>query len=114
MARGKPEGYLPYIPSREDQLKALETVPEYDVLIIGGGCTGTGVALDAVSRGMIIGLITIERTAHLADNIPGLRTALVEMDDFGAGTSSRSTKLIHGGVRYLQKAILGLDREQVR
>lgn len=44
----------------------------------------------------------------------GLSTALVEMDDFSSGTSSRSTKLIHGGVRYLQKAIMKLDREQVR
>ncbi|GAU98062.1 hypothetical protein RvY_09260 [Ramazzottius varieornatus] len=94
VSRSKPKGYLPYIPSREEQVKALQTVPEYDVLIIGGGCTGTGVALDAVSR--------------------GLKTALVEMDDFGAGTSSRSTKLIHGGVRYLQKAILGLDHEQYK
>ena len=44
----------------------------------------------------------------------GLSTALVERDDFSSGTSSRSTKLIHGGVRYLQKAIMQLDREQVR
>ena len=43
----------------------------------------------------------------------GLSTALVERDDFASGTSSRSTKLIHGGVRYLQKAIMQLDREQV-
>ena len=43
----------------------------------------------------------------------GLKTALVEKFDFSSGTSSRSTKLIHGGVRYLQKAILGLDLEQV-
>lgn len=43
-----------------------------------------------------------------------LRTALVERSDFSAGTSSRSTKLIHGGVRYLQKAIMQLDYEQVR
>ena len=42
----------------------------------------------------------------------GLKTALVELDDFASGTSSRSTKLIHGGVRYLQKAIMRLDREQ--
>lgn len=44
----------------------------------------------------------------------GLKTALVEMDDFASGTSSRSTKLIHGGVRYLQKAIFNLDIEQYR
>nr|WP_281378646.1 glycerol-3-phosphate dehydrogenase/oxidase [Paenibacillus phyllosphaerae] len=56
---------------------------EYDVLIIGGGITGAGIALDAVSR--------------------GLRTALIEMQDFAAGTSSRSTKLVHGGLRYLKQ-----------
>ena len=44
----------------------------------------------------------------------GLKTALVEYDDFSSGTSSRSTKLIHGGVRYLQKAIMGVDLEQYR
>ena len=44
----------------------------------------------------------------------GLKTALVEKYDYASGTSSRSTKLIHGGVRYLQKAIMNLDREQVR
>lgn len=45
--------------------------------------------------------------------VSGLKTALVERDDFSSGTSSRSTKLIHGGVRYLQKAIMRLDVEQV-
>jgi glycerol-3-phosphate dehydrogenase len=55
----------------------------YDVLIIGGGITGGGIALDAVTRGM--------------------KTALVEMQDFSAGTSSRSTKLVHGGLRYLKQ-----------
>lgn len=66
----------------------------YDVLVIGGGATGTGVALDSVTR--------------------GLSTALVELDDFASGTSSRSTKLIHGGVRYLQKAIFNLDYDQYK
>lgn len=56
---------------------------EFDLLIIGGGITGCGIALDAASRGM--------------------RTALVEMQDFAGGTSSRSTKLIHGGLRYLKQ-----------
>ena len=56
---------------------------EFDVLVIGGGITGAGIALDAVSRGM--------------------KTALVEMQDFAAGTSSRSTKLVHGGLRYLKQ-----------
>src|ERR671911_3066421 len=54
----------------------------YDVLVVGGGITGAGVALDAASR--------------------GLRTALVERDDFASGTSSKSSKLVHGGLRYLQ------------
>ncbi|XP_078621863.1 glycerol-3-phosphate dehydrogenase, mitochondrial-like isoform X3 [Branchiostoma floridae x Branchiostoma japonicum] len=80
------------LPSRAANLTALQETPEFDVLVIGGGATGCGVALDAVTR--------------------GLKTALVERDDFSAGTSSRSTKLIHGGVRYLQKAIMGLDKEQ--
>jgi glycerol-3-phosphate dehydrogenase len=55
----------------------------YDVLVIGGGITGAGIALDAQARGM--------------------KTALVEMQDFAAGTSSRSTKLVHGGLRYLKQ-----------
>ncbi|MCL6587199.1 MAG: glycerol-3-phosphate dehydrogenase/oxidase [Anoxybacillus sp.] len=55
----------------------------YDVLIIGGGITGCGIALDAATR--------------------GLKTAVVEMQDFAAGTSSRSTKLVHGGLRYLKQ-----------
>jgi glycerol-3-phosphate dehydrogenase len=55
----------------------------YDVLVVGGGITGCGIALDAVTRGM--------------------KTALVEMQDFAAGTSSRSTKLVHGGLRYLKQ-----------
>ncbi|VDO72528.1 unnamed protein product [Heligmosomoides polygyrus] len=67
---------------------------EYDVLVIGGGATGAGVALDSQTR--------------------GLKTALVELDDFSSGTSSRSTKLIHGGVRYLQAAIMKADIEQYR
>ncbi|MFD0695103.1 glycerol-3-phosphate dehydrogenase/oxidase [Paenibacillus sp. GCM10027628] len=56
---------------------------EFDLIVIGGGITGAGIALDAQSR--------------------GLRTALVEMQDFAAGTSSRSTKLVHGGLRYLKQ-----------
>jgi glycerol-3-phosphate dehydrogenase len=64
---------------------------EFDVLVIGGGITGAGVALDAASRGYSVGLL--ERT------------------DFAAGTSSRSSKLVHGGLRYLQNFDLGLVRE---
>uniref|UniRef100_A0A8C2UE68 Glycerol-3-phosphate dehydrogenase n=1 Tax=Coturnix japonica TaxID=93934 RepID=A0A8C2UE68_COTJA len=81
-------------PTREEQILTLKNTPEFDVLIIGGGATGCGCALDAVTR--------------------GLKTALLERDDFSSGTSSRSTKLIHGGVRYLQKAIMKLDFEQYK
>jgi glycerol-3-phosphate dehydrogenase len=63
----------------------------YDLLIIGGGITGAGIALDAASR--------------------GLKTALVEKNDFAFGTSSRSTKLIHGGLRYLKQLEFGLVKE---
>ncbi|KAK1166067.1 glycerol-3-phosphate dehydrogenase, mitochondrial-like [Acipenser oxyrinchus oxyrinchus] len=84
--------HLDELPSRESQLCALQNTKEFDVLVVGGGATGSGCALDAVTR--------------------NLKTALVERDDFSSGTSSRSTKLIHGGVRYLQKAIMKLDYEQ--
>ncbi|SDR16019.1 glycerol-3-phosphate dehydrogenase/oxidase [Thermostaphylospora chromogena] len=67
---------------------------EYDVLVIGGGVTGAGAALDAATR--------------------GLKVALVEMRDYAAGTSSRSGKLIHGGLRYLEQLELGLVRESLR
>ncbi len=63
----------------------------WDLLVIGGGITGAGIALDAAARGM--------------------RVALVEMQDFAAGTSSRSTKLIHGGLRYLKQLEFGIVRE---
>jgi glycerol-3-phosphate dehydrogenase len=85
---GKPIKRARKLPMRSDQITALQSGEEYDVLIIGGGATGAGCALDACTR--------------------GLKTALVEANDFASGTSSRSTKLIHGGVRYLQKAILGV------
>ncbi|MEG0385255.1 MAG: FAD-dependent oxidoreductase, partial [Solibacillus sp.] len=67
-----------------------------DVFIIGGGITGAGIALDAITRGMRVGL--------------------VDMQDFAAGTSSRSTKLVHGGLRYLKqmqiKEVAELGRER--
>ena len=66
----------------------------FDVLVIGGGITGSGVALDAVTR--------------------GLSTALVERDDFASGTSSKSSKLIHGGLRYLQQGDIRLVYEALR
>jgi glycerol-3-phosphate dehydrogenase len=65
------------------QARARLTDETFDVLVIGGGITGSGVALDAAAR--------------------GLRTALVERDDFASGTSSKSSKLVHGGLRYLQQ-----------
>ncbi|MGG1519198.1 glycerol-3-phosphate dehydrogenase/oxidase [Paenibacillus oryzisoli] len=62
---------------------AAMTAQKFDVIVIGGGITGAGIALDAQSR--------------------GLKTALIEMQDFASGTSSRSTKLVHGGLRYLKQ-----------
>ncbi|WP_019947757.1 glycerol-3-phosphate dehydrogenase/oxidase [Hymenobacter aerophilus] len=76
---------------RSTLLDRLASQPEWDVLVIGGGATGLGVALDALSR--------------------GYRTLLLERDDFAKGTSSRSTKLVHGGVRYLAQGDVGLVRE---
>ncbi|CDQ19248.1 glycerol-3-phosphate dehydrogenase/oxidase [Halobacillus karajensis] len=83
---------------RENQFNRLAQ-EEWDVLVIGGGITGSGIALDAASRGM--------------------KTAVVEMQDYAAGTSSRSTKLVHGGLRYLKQfevkmvAEVGKEREIV-
>ena len=84
--------------SKENQLKREELVGQladknitWDVLVIGGGATGLGVALDAVAR--------------------GYKTLLVEQSDFAKGTSSRSTKLVHGGVRYLAQGDIRLVRE---
>ena len=76
--------------SRADALKAV-TGERFDVVVIGGGVTGAGVALDAASRGYSV--------------------ALVERDDYAIGTSSRSSKMVHGGLRYLQNFDLGLVRE---
>lgn len=97
---------FPAVKSRAEQLAELRRhsikdsdnsqgkVEEYDLLIIGGGATGTGIALDAITR--------------------GLKVALIERDDFSAGTSSKSTKLVHGGVRYLEKAVWNLDYPQLQ
>lgn len=65
---------------------------EYDIIIIGGGATGSGIAVDVASR--------------------GFKTLLLEKNDFSEGTSSRSTKLVHGGVRYLEAAVKKLDKDQ--
>src|SRR5215212_4218613 len=76
--------------SRDQALAAMQE-HHFDVVVVGGGITGAGVALDAASRGYSV--------------------ALVERGDYAAGTSSRSSKLIHGGLRYLQNFDLGLVRE---
>jgi glycerol-3-phosphate dehydrogenase len=76
--------------ARDEALGAFNN-DRFDVVVIGGGITGAGVALDAASRGYSV--------------------ALVEREDFAAGTSSRSSKLVHGGLRYLQNFDLGLVRE---
>lgn len=80
---------------RSAALAALRDSPtRWDVLVIGGGASGLGAALDAAAR--------------------GLRVALVEQHDFAKGTSSRSTKLIHGGFRYLKQGNVALVRESLR
>jgi glycerol-3-phosphate dehydrogenase len=76
-----------------DRAEALRRLADehFDVLVVGGGITGVGVALDAATR--------------------GLKTALVERDDLASGTSSKSSKLVHGGIRYLQQREVGLVYE---
>eukprot|EP01130_Rhizamoeba_saxonica_P014826 TRINITY_DN6516_c0_g5_i1.p1 TRINITY_DN6516_c0_g5~~TRINITY_DN6516_c0_g5_i1.p1 ORF type:complete len:706 (+),score=154.16 TRINITY_DN6516_c0_g5_i1:60-2177(+) len=89
--------FLPFkenIPHRLEQIDKLTHNDEFDLLIIGGGATGAGVALDATTR--------------------GLKVALVERDDFASGTSCKSTKLVHGGVRYLEKAFKNFDFDQFK
>jgi glycerol-3-phosphate dehydrogenase len=89
---------FPKLKSRAEQLATLraasspDSQQQFDLLVIGGGATGSGIALDAATR--------------------GLKVALIERDDFSSGTSSRSTKLVHGGVRYLEKAVWNLDYDQ--
>jgi glycerol-3-phosphate dehydrogenase len=83
-------GWTPALDRRRAAIAAL-TAETWDVVIVGGGIVGAGALLDAVSRGM--------------------RAALVEQDDIAAGTSSRSSRLIHGGLRYLEQFQVGLVRE---
>src|SRR6187401_1180384 len=83
--------------NREELLRrAIERREPWDIIVIGGGATGAGVAVDAASRGFSV--------------------LLLERADFGQSTSSRSTKLIHGGVRYLKQGhiplVLGALRER--
>jgi glycerol-3-phosphate dehydrogenase len=80
--------------NRISQLQNLESSPTWDVIVIGGGATGLGVAVDAASR--------------------GYKTLLLEQADFAKGTSSRSTKLVHGGVRYLAQGNVKLVRHALR
>ncbi len=77
--------------NRQEQLARLREAQRWDIAVIGGGATGLGVALDAAARGW--------------------RAVLVEASDFAKGTSSRSTKLVHGGVRYLAQGNVALVRE---
>ena len=76
---------------RTTQIEKLKN-EKFDITVIGGGASGAGIALDAATR--------------------GLKVALIERDDFASETSSRSTKLIHGGVRYLEAAFKHLDKSQ--
>jgi glycerol-3-phosphate dehydrogenase len=77
---------------KRDELLMKINRDRFDILIIGGGATGAGAALDSASR--------------------GLKTALIEAQDFSFGTSSRSTKLVHGGVRYLENAVKHFDYQE--
>lgn len=79
---------------RQKMLAQIEEVPEWDIIIIGGGATGLGAAVDAASR--------------------GYKTLLAEQVDFSKGTSSRSTKLVHGGVRYLAQGNFKMVSEALR
>src|SRR3954447_15806945 len=81
--------------NRDEMLRrAVERRDPWDVVVVGGGATGAGVAVDAASRGYSV--------------------LLLERGDFGSGTSSRSTKLVHGGVRYLRQGHVGLVVEALR
>lgn len=81
--------------NRDEMLDRLEQKPDgWDLIVIGGGATGLGIAVDAAAR--------------------GYEVLLLEQHDFGKGTSSRSTKLVHGGVRYLEQGNIGLVMEALR
>lgn len=80
--------------NRNQLIQQLGTAPQWDICIIGGGATGLGIAVDAASR--------------------GLKTILLEQHDFAKGTSSKSTKLVHGGVRYLQQGNIRLVMEALK
>eukprot|EP00915_Cephaloidophora_sp_WS-2016_P007960 GHVH01011001.1.p1 GENE.GHVH01011001.1~~GHVH01011001.1.p1 ORF type:complete len:640 (+),score=107.82 GHVH01011001.1:54-1973(+) len=79
--------------SREEHIEDLKAT-EYDIVIIGAGATGSGLAVECATR--------------------GLKAALIEANDFGSGTSSKSTKLIHGGIRYLEAVFKNMDPAQLK
>lgn len=79
--------------NRDQLIRELKNDKMWDVIVIGGGATGFGAALEAATR--------------------GFQTLLLERRDFGAGTSSRSTKLVHGGVRYLRQGDISLVRTEI-
>ncbi|KAJ8918451.1 hypothetical protein NQ315_008148 [Exocentrus adspersus] len=101
------------LPTRDEEIECLQK-DHYDVIVIGGGASGAGCALDAATRGKSCAASCSPTKKSKYFSVLGLKTALIEADDFSSGTSSRSTKLIHGGVRYLQKAMMQLDYEQYK
>src|ERR1700759_2141098 len=80
--------------TREDAFRTVGRERAWDVIVVGGGATGLGTAVEAAAR--------------------GYKTPLFEAEDFGKGTSSRSTKLVHGGVRYLQQGNVKLVLEALK
>ena len=81
--------------NRRDMFSQVDSRTEpWDLIVIGGGATGVGVAVDGASRGYAV--------------------LLIEQSDFGKGTSSRSTKLLHGGVRYLEQGNISLVLEALK
>ena len=85
---------LPFSAATRTANLARMAQDRFDVLVIGGGITGVGIALDAAARGFSV--------------------ALIEQDDFASGTSGRSSRLVHGGLRYLEHREFGLVRESLR
>lgn len=93
-ARMNSNDTLPLTSNRADLIERLNKSYQYDIAVVGGGATGLGLALDAAVR--------------------GLRVVLIDSHDFAKGTSSRSTKLVHGGVRYLAQGNVSLVREALQ